>query len=140
MLAGQAHADRQSWTPRTGSMQARCLVTGSGSIVQDSRAARTPIWVERRQTEQPGTQGTKIPCFRAPDQESHLPFWIQLIAAGNRYSLRQLRTVHTWTEQGEGRTAMFSLSSASLINGVLSGFLQIQNAVSMSNPEVEECR
>jgi len=121
-------------------MQAGFLVTSSGSIVDDSRAARTPIWVERRQTEQPGTQGTKVPCLRASDQESHLPFWFQLIASGNMHGLRQLKTVHTWTEQDEGRTEMFSLFSASLINGVPSGFVQSQNAISMSNPEVEKCR
>src|SRR5215469_234008 len=115
VLAGQAHAGRFTMptrTPERGGTQAGVAVTYSDSIARDPRVERIPISVERRQTDQPGRQGIRIPCSQAPDN-LHLPFWIQLVAAGGRYSLRQPVTVHTWTGQDEGGTAMPSVLSES---------------------------
>jgi len=121
--------------PHSECAQASVLSTSSDSMVKDSRLTHPPIWVVRRQTEQPGFGSAKIPCFLVPANSANFPFWIQPVAAGSRNCEQQLKTVHTWSEQDEGRMAMFSLFSALLLNSAFT-----QDAVSMSNPEVENCR
>jgi len=138
MLGGLTQAGKLTMpcrTPETEGTQAGLLATSSDSMVGDSRVAHTPIWVERRQREQTGPESTKIPCFQAPDHKVHFPFWIQLVAAKGRYSLRQLKTVHTWPEEAGDIKA-----TAPRLDGVSSGFTQAQDAVSTFNPEVEKCR
>jgi hypothetical protein len=140
MLVGRKHARQLTMTariPHSVDRQAGALVTSSDSIEGDSRLPHPPIWVERRQTKQPGSRSANIPCFLVPDD---FPYWIQPLAAASRNCGQELKTVYTWSEQLEGGMATSSLSSASLINSASFVIRQSQSAVSMSNLEVEKCR
>jgi hypothetical protein len=97
---------------------------------------RLPPIPGRRQTNQAGLRGTKIPCLQTPYNSQHFPFGNLPVADESAERLRQLKIIHAYPEKAGAKMTASSHSCRSLLFGVFSDSSQIQDAASMANPEV----
>jgi hypothetical protein len=97
---------------------------------------RLPPIPGRRQTNQAGLRGTKIPCLQTPYNSQHFLLGLPSVAAESEDRLWQLKIIHAYPEKAGTKMTMSSHSRGSFLFGVFSDSSQTQNAVSMANPEV----
>lgn len=109
------------------------LVTHSDSILRDIRVPLIPNRMGRRQTEQTGLRGTKIPCFRVLYNLKHFPIWNQSVAAVVEEDSRQLKVVQVRPQEAECAVATLCEICASFPYGESH---QTSDVDSMAYPEV----
>ena len=117
--------------------RAGVCVSHSDSMVGDFRVPFKSNYEGRRETQQAGLRGTKIPCIQAPCNTQYFSFCNQLVATTSDARLRRLKFIFPCPEKAGGEMATLSHFCASLLYGVFSASKhQTENTLSMANPEV----
>jgi len=142
MRAGQRHGTM--FTERGSSRQiggdpTGIWVTYSDTIETGSSLPFIPFWEGRRQTEHAARWSKKIPCSLHPHSARYLGFWIQQVAAVNEESLRPLKSKNARSEKVGGKVTSYRQDSFRR-HEIATGLPQTQDATSMANPEVTQCR
>ena len=117
--------------------QAGACRSHSDSMVEDFRVPSKSNNEGRRQRQQAGLRGAKIPCLQAPYNTQCFLLGNQLLAATSEDHLRRLNFIFPCPEKAGVEMATLSHFCASLLYGVFSASkYQTENTVSMANPEV----